>query len=272
MCGRFVQVIDVEMFIKRFGVKDPGGLRLENNYNVSAGDVAYVITNKNPDELQLFRFGLTPHWAKKQMYLINARSEGDLNKVNDVDYSGDLGIKDKPSFRKPIRSQRCLVIANAFIEGTTEERLNKPFVISKKDDSVFTFAGIWDTWVDENTGEVTNSFSIITTVANSLIQKLPHHRSPVILKKEDERKWLDTDLPLKDVLNLLKPYPGENLIAKPISVQIKDPHNKNKELLIPVGDTIDTEYEIKIKEDLRLEGMGSSKRKKDPTDPQGNLF
>jgi putative SOS response-associated peptidase YedK len=272
MCGRFVQVIDVEMFIKRFGVKDPGGLRPENNYNVSAGDQAYVITNDKPDELQLFRFGLTPSWAKKQMYLINARSEGDMNKIDDLNYSGELGIKDKPSFRKPIRSQRCLVIADAFIEGTTRERLSKPYVVSKRDGSVFAFAGIWDTWVDENTGEVTNSFSIITTVANSLIQKLPHHRSPVILKKEDERKWLDTNLPLKDALNLLKPYPGKNLIANPISVQIKDPKNKNKELLIPVGDTIDSEYDAKAEENLRLEGMGSSKRKKDPPDRQGRLF
>ena len=51
------------------------------------------------------------------MYLINARKEGDHNRANDPSYSGAAGILQKPSFRKPIRSQRCLVLADGFIEG-----------------------------------------------------------------------------------------------------------------------------------------------------------
>lgn len=42
---------------------------------------------------------------------------------------GRMGISDKPSFRKPMRSKLCLVIADAFIEGSTKEKLNKPYVI-----------------------------------------------------------------------------------------------------------------------------------------------
>jgi len=40
----------------------------------------------------------------------------------------------KPEFRKPIRSQRCLVVARAFIEGLTNEGLNKPYLIYLKND------------------------------------------------------------------------------------------------------------------------------------------
>jgi putative SOS response-associated peptidase YedK len=80
MCGRFVQIIDIELFVKRFGVKKPSEITVQDNFNVAPGDLAYVITNDKPDELQAFQFGLTPHWAKKPMYLINARSEGDFNK------------------------------------------------------------------------------------------------------------------------------------------------------------------------------------------------
>lgn len=272
MCGRFVQIIDVELFVKRFGVKAPSQITVRDNFNVSPGDMAYVITNDKPDELQAFKFGLTPHWAKKQMYLINARAEGDNNKDDDINYSGEAGIAKKPAFRTAIRSRRCLVLANGYFEGPAKERLSKPFHLHKKNQEVFAFAGIWDTWADNNTGEVEHSFSIITTVANSETQKIGHHRSPVILEQIDEPKWLDESLPLEEVLGLLKPYPGEDFIADPVSIKVKDPKNKGRELLIPIDHSATTQYDSEVKKDLKLEGMGRNRRKEDPLGKQGKLF
>lgn len=180
MCGRFVQIIDIDLFVKRFGVSRPEDRSIELNYNVAPGDLAYVITNDKPNELQTFQFGLTPSWAKKPMYLINARAEGDLNPQNNINYSGEAGIIRKAAFRTAIRSQHCLVIANAFYEGPAKEKLNKPHLIQRKDEEVFTFAGIWDTWVNDRTGEVSNTFSVITTVANEATQQIGHPRPPVI--------------------------------------------------------------------------------------------
>lgn len=82
---------------------------------------------------------------------------------------------------------------------------------------------------------------------------------PVILHPKDERKWLDNDLPLSDVTSLLKPFPAEFMNAHPISIKIKDPKNKTKDLLIPIGEQLSPEYDIKVKTGLRLQGMGSSK-------------
>ena len=78
MCGRFVQIIDIELFVKRFGVKHPSEISIQSNFNVSPGNSVYVITNQKPDELQTLQFGLTPSWAQKPMYFINARAEGDF--------------------------------------------------------------------------------------------------------------------------------------------------------------------------------------------------
>jgi hypothetical protein len=108
-------------------------------------------------------------------------------------------------------------------------------------------------------------------VANETTQGIGHHRSPVILDKKDEKKWLDTDLPLEKVLNLLKPFPSELFKAEPVSIQIKDPKNKSQELLIPIDSESTTQYDIKIENDVRLEGMGSGKRKNEPP-KQGLLF
>jgi putative SOS response-associated peptidase YedK len=272
MCGRFVQIVDIDLFIKRFGVNVPKNQIIGSSYNVAPGDLAYVITSEKPTELQTFQFGLTPHWAKKPMYLINARAEGDLNPENEVNYSGEAGIVRKPAFRTAIRSQRCLVIANAFYEGPAREKLSKPYLIRRTDEEVFSFAGIWDTWVNDITGEVTNSFSVITTVANEATLKINHPRSPVILNKKDEKRWLDTGLPLEEVIQLLKPFPGDLLKTEAVSIQVKDPKNKSRDLIIPIDENKVTEFDISVKKDLRLEGMGSGKRKPNPPEQQGTLF
>ena len=102
MCGRYTVVTKIDALEKRFGVKASEDLQFEPNVNISPGNLAPVITDKDPDQLQLFSFGFSPFWAKKRMYLFNARSEGDHNKENDPLYKGAKGIISKPSFRKAI--------------------------------------------------------------------------------------------------------------------------------------------------------------------------
>jgi putative SOS response-associated peptidase YedK len=262
MCGRFVQVINIRKIENTYGIRLPEDTGLDGSYNVAAGDYAYVLSSSSPGSLSRYRFGLTPSWAKKQMYLINARAEGDANKENDPDFRGKKGIIMKPSFRKPVRSQRCIIIANAFIEGPAKEKLNKPYVIARRDKNYLSLAGLWDTWVNKETGEEINSFAIITTVANKITRMIGHPRSPVIIPEGYEKRWLDPELPLVDVLKFLKPYPGELLEAYPLSVKIKDPKNKTRDVLVPVGDVIRTnDDDIIIEKDLKLQGMGNRKKK-----------
>ena len=260
MCGRYVQVQNIKVIEKRFNLPPQEGIELNPNYNVSPGTKAPVITSRNPDKLELFQFGLIPFWSGKKMLLINARAEGDYNKKDDPRFTGPTGIIQKFSFRKPIRSQRCLIIADCFIEGTTKEKLSKPFVVYLRGRRPFAFAGIWDTWMDKETGEEINSFAIITTVSNELIQKIPHHRSPVILHEHEERKWLDPKLPLSDVTAMLKPYPAELMNAYPISNAIKNPRAQGRELVEPAGQRLVSENEMSSENGLWLQGMGSNKR------------
>ncbi len=64
---------------------------------------------------------------------------------------GLKGITSKPAFRQSIRSKRCLVLADAFIEGPKVERLSKPYVIYKRME-VRLLADIYDTWINPDTG------------------------------------------------------------------------------------------------------------------------
>jgi putative SOS response-associated peptidase YedK len=82
-----------------------------------------------------------------------------------------------------------------------------------KDESMFAFAGLWDRCVNKDTGEFLETYTIITTAANELINpsggpKL-HDRMPVILEREDYERWLAPCEPSHLPADLLRPYPAE---------------------------------------------------------------
>ncbi len=258
MCGRYVVVSTVEVIEKRFQVVVP--FALLPNYNAGPGTLVPVISADMPGEVQLMTFGLTPFWAKKRMYLFNARAEGDHNKDDDPRYTGAMGIIEKPAFRKSIRSRRCLIIADAFIEGSKEKRLDAPYLVHLgKGERPFAFAGIWDEWVDKSTGEVLRSCAIITTTPNEVLQAVGHHRSPVVLKPGDEKRWLQPDLPLAEVTALLRPYTEGYMNAYPIDTAIKHPRAQGPDLIKPTGPPIFSDDHIAVSQSLQLQGMGWSR-------------
>lgn len=269
MCGRYVLIEKLETYEQRFQAQAfPPPPRVDlPHYNLGPGALAPVIINSDPNHIRWMRFGLTPFWAKKSMMLFNARSEGDHNSEDDPAFHGAKGIISKPAFRKPIRSQRCLVIADAFIEGPKQEKLDKPYLVFLQR-RPFAFAGIWDEWVDPETGEVIPSFAIITTTPNAVLQRIGHHRSPVILHEGDERRWLQ-DIPLSEVTALLEPYPPQEMNAYPLEKRIKHPRENDPSLLIPAGPAVVPQTELRIVQDLRVQGMGYTKR--DNRTGQGSL-
>lgn len=257
MCGRYVSVSKVLAIEKRFQVKAEHPELYIPNVNIGPGQTGPIITSEEPGLLQFSHFGLIPSWSKKKMYLFNARAEGDHNQENSTQYHGSMGIVSKPSFRNLIRKKRCLIAADAFLEGPEKEKLSKPFVVYLKNKQrPFAFAGLYDDWIDQETGEVYRSHSIITVWANPLMQKIGHHRSPVILDPSQEKLWLDTELPLADVTSMLHPYPAEEMNAYPVKPDIKKPGANELSLLEPIGQRLQPEYEYEIYEELKLEGMG----------------
>ena len=273
MCGRYAVVSRLKIIEKEFNASISEILdRFEFNPNVSPSDEALVITNDAPDTVQLFRFGFTPHWAKNKTYIINARSEGDHNKENAPNYTGAKGIINKPMFRKAIRSQRCLVIADAFVEWTTEKKMSDPYLVYRGGQKrPFAMAGIWDEWIDNKTGETTKSFAIITTAPTPLMQVIPHHRSPLVLTQEDEKKWISNDLTLNEVTEMLYPFDDTGFNAYPISTDIKSARNKYADLLKPTGERLRKEYDYVFYQDLKLQGMGeTTTRKRSQKEKQNN--
>lgn len=173
---------------------------------------------------------------------INARSEGDSNQSDDPKFHGAKGIIQKKAFRKPIRSQRCLVIATAFIAGPKDIGLAKPYLFYLQNHkNPFAFAGIWDTWIKPATLENENTFAIITTTANSMLQKIGQQRMPVILTDSQAKRWINPGAELSCITRMLTKLDSKLMNGYPISPRIKDPAQNDKALIQPVGGRITPE-------------------------------
>jgi putative SOS response-associated peptidase YedK len=97
--------------------------------------------------------------------------------------------------RQALRERRCLIPASGFFEWQARGKHKQPYFISARDGTPLSFAGIWGTWLAEDTGETIDSCAIITTECNALMQPI-HDRMPVI---KPEFVYLN-----KDVLTLLQ--------------------------------------------------------------------
>jgi putative SOS response-associated peptidase YedK len=139
------------------------------------------------------RWGLIPFWAKDPSIgfkMINARAET---------------VATKPAFREAIRKRRCLIPADAFYEWKKNGKVKTPFCITMVDDSIFAFAGIWDSWRNSE-GKALETCSIITTTPNALLADI-HDRMPVILPDDAYDLWLDPGFQKADAIcDLLKPF------------------------------------------------------------------
>ena len=158
------------------------------------------------------RWGLVPLWAKdpKVGYkMINARAET---------------IADRPAFREPFESRRCLIPADGFYEWAKEGRVKAPYCFTLADDTTFAFAGIWDCWTNSQSAQL-QTCSILTTSANLLVSSI-HDRMPVILHKTSYDLWLDPGFrKIEPLLDLLKPYQPERMRSWRVSSRVNSVQN-----------------------------------------------
>jgi putative SOS response-associated peptidase YedK len=145
-------------------------------------------------------------------------------------------VNEKRSFKKPFKDKRCLVLADGFYEWKRPDKKTKiPFRFVLKNREPFAFAGLWESWKDPNNGEELLTFTIITTIANELMQPI-HDRMPVILQEKDESRWLDPEFKDTDKLKfLLQPYPASMMEAYEVSSIVNSAKNNSPKCIEPVG-------------------------------------
>ncbi len=237
MCCKFVLVSNLQTIETRFNVRfGQNQEEIPKSFAVSGGQNACVITSEHPNTLVVFTFGMTPYFVSKPMNLLTARVEGNKNCKDDPCYNGSKSIFLQAAFKKPIQSQRCIVIADAYYEWSAS---NRPYLVFLQNKNrPFGFAAIYDQWQNPETKEITTSFAIITTTSNSMLQGIGVKRMPVILSKSDENEWVNPSSRLSDVLRFLVPYPSEKMNAYPVSHLVNEPEMNHPDMLNPTGEKL----------------------------------
>lgn len=190
----------------------------EAHYNAAPSQTLPVITNDKPDSVQFFSWGLQPSWAKDAKAVkrsINARAET---------------LAEKPFFRTLLKSKRCLVPADSFFEWQVTPHGKVPYRLLLKSEDSFSFAGLWDEWLDESTGEILHTYTIITTASNDLVKPI-HDRMPVMLSPEEEELWLDEHESQEELLSLLHPFDANKMKAYPVSPLVNSATHNVPEVL-----------------------------------------
>jgi putative SOS response-associated peptidase YedK len=224
MCGAYgFSIKNAKEVYDRFGIQNT--LDLKPRYNIRPGQLNPVVTNDNQITISLMFWGLIPHFAQNEHYkykTINAKAET---------------VSQLPTFREPLRHKRCLIPATGFYEPDKKHSSKPPFLwhyFQLKNQPLFAFAGLYDTWQDKNSTKQITSYSIITTKPNALVAKY-HERMPVILHKDDEQTWLNPDIVEPEhLLPLLKPYPSGQMEEWLVTDAARNPRNDYPELINPV--------------------------------------
>lgn len=227
MCGRFTLNTTGREIARHFDLVEE--LEFAPRFNVAPTQNIPVVRVRDMEvgrEASMLRWGLVPFWADDPSIgnrMINARAET---------------VHEKNAYRVPFSRRRCIVPATGFYEwhdpGDGEGK--QPWYIRSADEEILGFAGLWEEWEDEETGEALETFTILTGEPNELVADI-HDRMPVVLEPDDYALWIDPALKDKEALKELvrRIYPGKKLEAYPVSTHVNSPRNDDPRCIEPIG-------------------------------------
>jgi len=207
MCSQFKLTADLDSISKSLGISLSNNI-CENVSSLSQHVYPYttspvVISKLNEPSLELMNYSLIPNWSisrKPKWSTYNARLDRINGKTNKTEF-----IYDLPTWRDAFNSRHCLVPLSGFIESCSfGSHAGKLVEFSGVNYNLLFAAGIWDSWTDRQTGEIINSFAIITDDPIPYFMQVGHDRQPVFLAGEDCLKWLQASLTLQDGYIFLK--------------------------------------------------------------------
>jgi putative SOS response-associated peptidase YedK len=176
MPGRYFFFSSPETVAAHFGVeiKEPFPPR----YNIfPTHPVAIIRQGLKGREFALARWGFIPSWAKKAegRPQTNARSET---------------VHEKRMFRSAFKRRRCLIPCDGYYDWIPDDALRHPHCIRPVKDGVIAFAGIWETAIDADGGEID---TVATLTADPGPDLAGFERQFCVIDPQHYQTWLETD-------------------------------------------------------------------------------
>ena len=160
---------------------------------------------KTDIEIELAHWEFIPTWVKTETALNAARKQG----IPWLNATAEKLLSSK-MFSNAARQGRCLIPISHFYEWRHfkhvggKKPVTYPYIISVKNVEVFYVAGIYQPYINSETGELKNGFAIITTAANELMAQIHNtkKRMPTILPEDLAHAWLFNTLNEKEIFEI----------------------------------------------------------------------
>ncbi len=188
---------------------------------------APILRKSAPNDFEIIsaHWEFIPSWITSLEQLQAARKQGIpwLNARSETLLSSKM-------FRGAALNRRCLVLASHFYEWRhykpegAKKEIKYPYAVEVAEADYFYMAGIYNTYQNEDTGIVLNSFAIVTTAANELMQVVHNHknRMPTILPEDLAWKWIMEDLKEPEIKEIATyQLPSEEMTAYTIRKDFK---------------------------------------------------
>lgn len=214
---------DIATLSKRFDLTEGLPKGIKPHYNNSPTIDAPVIVNREGIRVaKLMKWGLVANGAKDTNSVFRYKT---YNVPSEK-------ILSRHSWERAVREHRCLIPANGFYELNGSGKKHA-FFVQPKDKGLLAFAGVCGTWQDPQ-GTVHETYSLITTEASDAMPD-SSTRMPIIIKPEDESRWLDpavTDA--NSIYDMLRPYSDELLEVYEVSPAVHSPKPNQPSLIDPI--------------------------------------
>ncbi len=177
---------------------------------------------RNPHDAGYSREAVVGQWGLIPWFAKEARLKYPTNNARAEE------LAHKASFKQPwARGQRCVIPATSFDEPNWESGKNVWWRFERADGQPWSLAGLWNAWTDPATGEVRESYTMLTLNADAhpLMRRM-HKPDPALpAERQDKRSVIpiaagDVDAWLSGTVqqaqDLLRLPAADHFIAGPV--------------------------------------------------------
>jgi putative SOS response-associated peptidase YedK len=215
---------------------------LSIGFDYSDNAVLKAVDGKEDFEIVKMEWGFLPVYLKNREAVDKFRNgykdaSGKFHPpITTLNAVGEEMLLPGKMYRDAALHRRCLVISSGFYEWRHVNPIGKkgqplktaikyPYHIYIPGQEYFYMAGIYQTWTDKDTGEQVDTFAIVTTKANALMEQVHNSkkRMPVILEEDLAYEWLFGKLDEKRITEIAATqFPSEMMAAYPIAKDFRE--------------------------------------------------
>lgn len=212
---------EIKEKLARYGVED---------YHKTSGFEHRAFVFEDANGFKISNWGLIPDWVQNieqaneiQNKTINARIET---------------LRSKPSFREAFKQGRGIITVDGFYDFENKGKIKTPHFLHQQNKALH-LACISTEWIDQNTGEIKDTFSIVTKRGSGIIEKIhvdKEPRLPCIIEGHQIENWISkgkVDDLSSNEMNLtahqVRPLTGKNSVGNEAKASEKYISNLDKQ-------------------------------------------